>query len=373
MRIAVNARMLTQRKPGGIRTYAHETLKRIASRHREHEFLFIVDRPFSGRTDYPAHVNFTQAFPSFHPLLWYPWFEIALPGILRRYGADLLLSPDGFACLSSEVPTVAVIHDLNFHHHPQDMPFLISRYYNRFFPKYAKKAKTIATVSEYSKRDIVTLYGEPPEKIIVTYCGVSETFCPLPEEKKEKVRMEITGGAPYLLSVGALHPRKNLIRLIEAFEKFKMETDAQTKLIFVGPRLFKTEELSRTWQRISHKNDVLFLGMVSEEQLRRIYGAARALMFISYFEGFGMPALEAMGCEVPVVSGDRTSLPEICGDAALFADPFSVDAIADAMKSICFDETLRKNLIARGILRKKFFNWDKTADLLWEAVERSLP
>lgn len=373
MRIAVNARMLTQRKPGGIKNYAHETLKRITSRHWEHEFLFIVDRPFPGRADYPASVNFTQAFPSFHPLLWYPWFEIALPGIMRKYGADLLLSPDGFACLSSEVPTVAVIHDLNFHHHPQDMPFLISRYYRRFFPRYAKKAKTIATVSEYSKRDIVNLYGESPEKIVVTYCGANETFCPFPEEEKGKVRNEITDGAPYLLSVGTLHPRKNPVRLIEAFEKFKMETRTQIKLVFVGPQLFKTKGLSRTWQRISHKSDVIFLGTVSEERLRKIYGAAHALMFVSYFEGFGLPALEAMGCEVPVVSGDRTSLPEICGDAALFVDPFSVDAIAGAMKSICFDETLRKNLIEKGKTQKKFFHWDKTADLLWEAVERSLP
>lgn len=373
MKIAVNARMLTQRKPGGIKNYAHETLKRITLRHREHEFLFIVDRTFPGRTDFPAHVNFTQAFPSFHPLLWYPWFEIALPGIMRKYGADLLLSPDGFACLSSEVPTVAVIHDLNFHHYPKDMPFGVSRYYRRFFPQYAKKATTIATVSEYSKRDIVNLYGESPEKIVVTHCGVSEAFYPLPEEEQEKVRNEITGGAPYLLSVGALHPRKNPVRLIEAFEKIKMETGAQIKLVFAGPRLFETKGLSRTWQRISHKSDVLFLGTVAEEQLKRIYGAAYALMFVSYFEGFGMPALEAMGCEVPVVSGDRTSLPEICGDAALFVDPFSVDAIAGAMKSICFDETLRKNLIEKGKTRKKFFNWDKTADILWEAVERSLP
>jgi len=373
MRIAVNARMLTQRKPGGIRTYAHETLKRMTLRHPEHEFLFIIDRPFSGRTSYSANVSFVTAFPSFHPLLWYPWFEIALPGIMKYCGADLLLSPDGFVCLSSDVPTVAVIHDLNFHHHPQDMPFLIGRYYSRFFPRYAKKAKIIATVSEHSKRDIVNAYDESPEKIIVTYCGVNGAFSPLLEEEKETVKREITGGAPYLLSVGALHPRKNPVRLLEAFEKFKRETGMQTKLVFAGPRLFKTKALFRTWQRTSHKNDVLFLGIVSEERLRRIYGAAHALMFVSYFEGFGMPALEAMGCDVPVLSGDRTSLPEICGDAALFVDPFSVDAIAGGMKSICLDETLRNNLIEKGKTRKVFFNWDKTADLLWQAVERSLP
>lgn len=373
MKIAINARMLTQRKPGGIARYAQETLKRITDRHREHDFLFIVDRPFPKRNAYPENITVVRTFPSFHWLLWYPWFEWAVPRILKNFKADLFLSPDGYCCLSTTVPTVAVIHDLNFHHNPGDMPALISRYYNHFFPRFAKKAKTIATVSEYSKSDIVNLYGEQSGKIKVTYCGAGEDFCPLPEDEIRKVREEITGGAPYFLSVGALHPRKNLARLIEAFEKFKRETADRTKLVLVGPLLFKTGDVFKTWQRISHKKDVIFPGTVSDAQLKRIYGGARAFVFVSYFEGFGMPALESMGCEVPVVAADRTSLPEVCGDAALLVDPFSVDAIAEAMKSICFDESLRKNLVEKGRARKKNFNWDKTAELLWEAVERSLP
>ena len=163
------------------------------------------------------------------------------------------------------------------------------------------------------------------------------------------------------------------MRLIEAFEKFKRETAERTKLVLVGPLLFKAGEVFKALQRISHREDVILPGMVSDVQLKRIYGGARAFVFVSYFEGFGMPALESMGCEIPVVAADRTSLPEVCGDAALLVNPFSVDAIAQAMKSICFDETLRKNLVERGQARKKFFNWDKTADLLWEAMERSLP
>lgn len=373
MKIAVNARMLTSWKPGGIGHYAHETLKRITGLHSEHEFLFVVDRPFSGKSDYPANVSFAMTFPSFHPLLWYPWFEIALPRMIKKFGADLLLSPDGFACLSTNVPTVVVIHDLNFHHHPQDMPFLISRYYNHYFPRYAKKAKTIATVSEYSKRDIVNLYGEPPQKIKVTYCGVGDGFYPLPEDDIKKTREGLTGGAAYFLSVGALHPRKNLARLIEAFEIFKRHTGAPTKLVLAGPKFFKTELIFKTLQKISHRNDVLFLGIVSEERLRRIYAGALAFMFVSYFEGFGIPALESMNCAVPVIAADTTSLPEVCGNAALLVNPFSVEAIAEAMKSIYFDESLRRNLVEKGMKQKNHFSWDKTASLLWEAMERSMP
>lgn len=372
MKIAVNARMLTQWKPGGLVNYAHETLTRITRRHPEHEFLFIVDRPFPGRANYPANVSVVTAFPSFHPLLWYPWFEIAVPTMLKRFGADLFVSPDGFASLSTDVPTVAVIHDLNFHHHPQDMPFLIRRYYNRFFPRYARKAKTIATVSEYSKQDIVNLYGEPPEKIMVTYCATGEGFRPLPEEEKQKVRQDVSGGDPYYLSVGALHPRKNLVRLIEAFEHFKTRTGAPTKLVLAGPPLFKTKNIFQARRKIRHKNDVIFAGSVSEEQLRKLYGGAHALMFVSYFEGFGIPALEAMSCDVPVVAGNQTSLPEICGEAALLVDPFSVEAITQAMTSVSLDENLRTRLIEKGRKHITKFSWDKTADLLWEAIERSL-
>lgn len=373
MKIAVNARMLTQWKPGGLVNYAHETLTRITRKHRDHEFLFIVDRPFPGRAAYSANVSVATAFPSFHPLLWYPWFEIAVPAMLKKFGADLFLSPDGFVSLSTHVPTVTVIHDLNFHHHPQDMPFLISRYYNRFFPQYAKKAKMIATVSQYSRQDIVSLYGEPPEKIMVTCCATGEGFIPLREEEKQKVRREVSGGAPYFLSVGALHPRKNLVRLIEAFDKFKTDTPSPTKLVLAGPHLFKTKDIFEARRKIRHKNDVIFSGSVSEEQLRKLYGGAQALMFVSYFEGFGIPAIEAMSCDVPVVAGNRTSLPEICGDAAVLVDPFSIEAIAKAMTSVSLDKNLQTRLIEKGRIQKTKFSWDKTADLLWEAVERSLP
>lgn len=371
MKIAVNARMLTQWKPGGIKRYARETLLRITDRHREHQFLFLVDRPFPERVLYPDNVTVVRTFPSFHPLLWYPWFEAAVPWILKKHAADLFLSVDGYACLSTQIPTVTVLHDLNFHHYPEDLPLLVSQYDRYFFPKFARKAKIIATVSEFTKQDIVNLYGESPDKILVTGCGVNAVFHPLAEEERITVRQKITGGAPYLLSVGALHPRKNLVRLLAAFEKFRRETPSSIRLVLVGPRLFKTGDVFAAWQRNLYKEDILFLDRVSDGEIVRIYGGASALLFVSYFEGFGIPALEAMNCDIPVVAADRTSLPEVCGKAACLVDPFSVDSIAGAMKEVCFNETLRKQLIENGREQRKLFDWDKTADLLWQAVERS--
>ena len=364
--------MLTQRKPGGIATYARETLRRITRTHPEHDFLFIVDRPFANRAEYPANVSVVRTFPSFHPLLWYPWFEWAVPGILKKYGPDVFLSLDGYVSLAADVPTVDVICDLNFHHYPGDLPSRISRYYNTYFPKYAKKAKAIATISDYSKQDIVRLYGEPASKITVTWCGVGDAFLPLGEGEAKSIREDLTGGAPYFLSVGAVHPRKNLSRLIEAFGQFKAKTSAELKLVLAGPMLFKTGELFQVWNQSLHKKDILFTGPVSNTCLAAIYGGAHALLFVSYFEGFGIPALEAMACEVPVVAANRTSLPEVCGQAARYVDPFSVDDIARAMEDIFYDEDLRAHLIETGRRQKENFSWDKTADLLWQAIERGL-
>ena len=372
MIIAVNARMLSQRTPGGVVRYSYETLRRITNQHPEHKFIFIVDRPFPGKRLFPDNVAVVRTFPSFHPVLWYPWFEAAVPKILKNYHADLFLSTDGFTSLSTDVPAVIVIHDLNFCHYPKDMPVLHSKYFNYFFPKYSKKATVIATISEHSKKDIVNLYHQPPHKITVTYCGTTEEFRPLPEIEKEKVRQELTDGVRYFLYVGSLHPRKNLVRLIKAFEKCKDDIPSNVKLVLAGPKMFKTADINKTWNQMKYKADVLFTGTVSQEKLAKIYGSALALVFVSYFEGFGIPLLEAMHCDVPIIASTRTSIPEICGDAAYFVDPFSVSDIAAAMKTVFLDESLRNALVQRGRIRKNYFSWDRTADLLWECVERAM-
>jgi glycosyltransferase involved in cell wall biosynthesis len=372
MRIAVNARMLTQRRPGGIARYARETLQRITRRHGEHEFLFMVDRPFRDRESYPENVTVARAFPSVHPLLWYPWFELAVPRMLNRFGADLFLSPDGFNCLSTEIPTVVVIHDLSFELVPGDMPFLIHRYYRHFFPLFARKARAIATVSEYSKQDIVRLYGGPADRVSVTYNGVSDFFRPLSGEDGARVRAELTGGKPYFLAVGAIHPRKNLPRLIRSYDRFRREGGDAVKLVLTGPNLFRTGETFQALQECQYRDDILLTGILSDARLAEIFGAARAFFLVSVFEGFGIPILEAMACDVPVVAADRTALPEVCGDAALLVDPFSVEAISGAMGRIHSDQNLRDSLVERGRARRELFNWDNTADLLWKAVERAM-
>ena len=371
MRIAVNTRLLIPGRAGGIERFTSETLKRITVQHPEHSFIFIFDRPYANEFIFSNNVTPVVSIPFHHPVLWYLWGEYAVPRILKKYKADIFFSPDGFLSLSARIPSVAVIHDLSFHFHPDDLPKLYSRYYNHFFPRYANKAVAIATVSNYSKNDLVRVYSQQPNKIDVVYNGVGDEFQPLNEAEKESVRGKLTGGRPYFLYVGSLHPRKNIVRLLQAFDRFKAATGSPTTLVLAGPKLFKTGKIFSVYAQMKHNADVVFTGTVSDRQLARIYGAARALTYLPYYEGFGLPIVEAMACDIPVIAADRTAIPEVCGEAALLVDPFSTDAIAGAMQAVDGDPVLRSKLIEKGRVRRLRFSWDKTADLLWNCIERA--
>ena len=371
MRIAVNTRTLIPGRAGGIERFTCETLKRITVRHPEHSFIFIFDRPYADEFLFSSNITPAVSIPFRHPVLWYLWGEYAVPRILKKYKADIFFSPDGFLSLSARIPSVAAIHDLSFYHYPDDLPKPHSLFYNYFFPRYAKKAVSIATVSNRSKDDIVRVYCQPPNKIDVVYNGVGNEFQPLDEAEKKNVREELTGGRPYFLYVGALHPRKNIVRLLQAFDRFKAATGSPTALVLAGPKLFKTGKIFSVYAQTAHKADVVFMGSISGRQLVRIYGAARALTYLPYYEGFGLPTIEAMACDIPVITADRTAIPEVCGEAALLVDPFCIDAIAGAMQAVDGDPALRSKLIEKGRVRCLQFSWDKTAALLWNCIERA--
>ena len=177
MIIAVNTRLLLHNKLQGIGWFSYETLSRIAREHPEHTFHFFFDRPFHEEFIFSdnvvPHVLFPQAR---HPILYYLFFEFAVTRALKKVKADVFLSPDGYLSLRTDVPSVQVIHDLNFEHFPEFVPFLERKFYRYFFPRYAQKATRIATVSSYSKQDIIDLYNQPESKIDVVYNGAADRF-----------------------------------------------------------------------------------------------------------------------------------------------------------------------------------------------------
>jgi len=372
MNIAVNTRLLLHDKLEGIGRFSFETLKRITKNHPEHRFVFFFDRPWHEEFIFAENIIPVALSPkSRHPFLWYWWFEYAVPSALKKYKADVFLSPDGYLSLSAEVPQIPVIHDLNFEHYPQDLPYLYSKYYRHFFPKYAKKAARVATVSEFSKKDISQKYKIDEGKIDVVYNGCNKNFKPVSVEVKEETKKKFSEACPYYVYVGAQHQRKNLQNLFRAFDQFKNE-GSNYKLLVSGQKKWWTSEMEEAYSNMQYKADVIFTGRLSEDNLVNVMASAQALVYVSYFEGFGIPVIEAMRCNVPVITSDTTSLPEIAGDAALLVNPFSVDEISSAMQRIAKDEFLRKYLILKGQERFKQFTWEKTADKLWETVEKVL-
>ncbi len=270
------------------------------------------------------------------------------------------------------MPQLAVIHDINFVHRPKDLPWLKAKYYNRFFPKFAQKARRIVTVSHYSKNDIIRSFHINADKIDVVYDGVNPAFVPTDHESKIATRQKYTGGAGYFLFIGALHPRKNVAGLLKAFDAFKKATNTNLKLMVVGGEMHKTGEIADTWEKMRFNNDVVFTGKVPTPELHQILGAALALTFVPFFEGFGIPVLEAMSAGVPVICSNTTSLPEVGGSAVLYADPYQPEQITDAMIKITDDPWLRNALIEKGFEQKKNFSWDDTARLLWLSIEQAM-
>lgn len=373
MIIAVNTRLIVKDKFCGISWFAYESLKRITKNHPEHKFLFFFDRPYSEEYVFAENViPIVAGPPTRHPLLWHLWFQFSVPKMLRKYKPDLFISPDGFLPLNTSIKTLNVIHDVGFEHYKENLPFLPRQYYRKYFPLFANKASRIATISNFSKEDIMKTYNIPSTKIDVVYDGANEAFKPIAEPQKKVVRNKYSNGSEYFIAVGRLHPRKNTHRLLQSFDVFKNATSSSIKLVIVGNIKWQTKEMKDVYDKMQFRKDVIFTGRIGTDELKDIMGAALALVFLPYYEGFGLPLLEAMNCDVPIISVNSTCMPEVAGDAALFVNPLSVDSISEGMISIYKDEQLRNQLIEKGRTQRQLFSWDKTAENLWRCIDKTL-
>ena len=372
MEIVVNTRLLLKNRLEGIGWFTFETLKRITRERPNDHFIFLFDRHFD--EDFIFADNITPLIlspPARHPVLFYIWFEYSVASFLNKYKPDLFLSPDGYLSLKAKCKQLPVIHDINFEHYPKDLSFVVHRYLTYFFPKFARKASRIATVSEFSKKDIVQTYDIDAQKIDVIYNGCNELFTPVTDIKRQETKIKFSAGSDYFLFVGALHPRKNISRLFKAFDAFKSRQSTPVKLVIVGEKYYWTSEIKHTYISMKYKDEVIFTGRLSQNDLKDVVASALAMTYVPYFEGFGIPILEAMHCDVPVITSNVTSMPEVAADAALLIDPFSIDAISEAMSHIYNDTQLRSSLIEKGRIRRQEFSWAKTANALWESIEKT--
>lgn len=307
MRIAINTRFLLSRKMEGFGWYTYEVTKRLVENHPEHTFILFFDRPYEERFVFgPNVIPVVLNPPARHPILFMIWFEIAVFRALKKYNATVFFSPDGYLSLRSKVPQIPVIHDLNFEHFPADLPWSSRVYLRYFFPKFARKAAQIVTVSNYSKADIVKKYQIDPNRISVGWNGVSEVFRPISALEKKQVESKFANGKPYFIFVGALHPRKNVGTLLKAFESYKAKGGIN-ELVIVGENLWRSNTNYAKTVSTELKEKIHFTGHVPLEDLASIMAASSGLVYIPYFEGFGIPLVEAMRCGVPIIAGNLTS------------------------------------------------------------------
>jgi glycosyltransferase involved in cell wall biosynthesis len=372
MVIAVNTRFLLQGKLEGIGWFTYETVKHMVLTHPKHTFVFLFDRPYSPQFIFADNVIPVVLAPQArHPILWYIWFEISIPRVLKQYKADVFLSPDCYCSLSTKVPTCMVLHDLAFLRFPDHINKLYVGYLKYFTKKFVQKAKTIVAVSTFTKADIIDAYKIPENKIHIVYNGANELYQPLSFAKKQEVKIEYANGTDYFVYAGSLHPRKNIINLLKAFAIFKKKTESNIKLLLIGRYAWKAEGIKEVLSVHPYVDDIIRYDYMDANELCNVIGGAYAMLYVSVFEGFGIPILEAMKCNVPSVVGNNSSMPEVVGNAGLLVDANNVQDIAEKMGDIYKNENLRNTLVANCAAQASKYSWSKSGDALWQVILRT--
>jgi len=373
MKIAVSARYLKEKPDGGVARFTYEVTRRIVQKNPSDEFILVFDRNYSESLLFGPNCKAIIIEPeTSNPLSCYIWHEIKLPELFKEVRPDLFLSPDGIISLRCGIPQISILHDISFYHRPYDLPFFTSLYWRYFCKRFARHATRIVTVSEFCRQDISSYLKIDIEKIDVAWNGISEYFFPAGEKEKENYRTALTGGVPYFLFIGNFSPRKNIPTLIAAWHLFRQKTGLPHKLVLAGGRLFLNRKTDRIICTSPWRDDIILPGLMAHQDLRLMYAAAEALVFVPWFEGFGIPAAEAMRCGTPVILSQTTSLPEIGGNAALYVNPADPEEICNAMIRISSELGLRNSLSAAGQARSQMFNWDNTADCVRKAIEKVL-
>jgi glycosyltransferase involved in cell wall biosynthesis len=292
------------------------------------------------------------------------WEQLVLP---TRLKGRLLFSPASSGPLQTK-NQVVTIHDTAVFDCPESFSPSFAAWYRFLLPRLAQRARQVITDSEFVKERIVAHCGVGRNKVVVVPIGVDSRFCPESVSRLEEAVAAL--GLPsrrYILTVGSLEPRKNLARLFQAWAAVERELSGDIWLIVVGAagnsRVFGRSDLGRLPAR------TFLAGHVEDRLLPALYAGAMAMVYPSFYEGFGLPPLEAMASGAAVIAGNRSSLPEVVGDAGLLVDPFDVEAIAEGISRLVRDSVLRGELRRRGLLRAKQFSWDETARRTWDVIQ----
>ena len=357
MRIVIDARKLHD---FGIGTYIRNLVTELGALDASSEYVLLT-RPDDADAPSLGGPNFRTVVESSRPYSIAEQFQV--PRAVARAHADLLHEPHYVLPPLTRAKTVVTIHDCIHLRFPEYLPSRAAYgYAHTMIRLAARKANRILTVSHASKRDILHYTGVPAEKVVVVHNGLDERFAAAPDaDTVERVRARFQLDHPFVLYVGNIKPHKNLARLIAAFAEMRTDGPEGLKLVVIGDETSKHPGLRQAVHRHRLDKHVRFFGFQPSTTLVVFYRLARAFVFPSLYEGFGLPPLEAMAHETPVVTSNVSSLPEVAGDGALLVDPYDVHAIADGMRRVVTDEALRRDLIEKGRTRARAFSWRQAA------------
>lgn len=360
MKIGFDATLLASRK-SGIGYHVEYLLRALAARGEFEELVLFSNREAVWDGVAPTGVReiTKDRLPS-RAL----WMQLRLRGQIADEKPDLMHFPNYLAPLGLDHPYVVTVHDLAVLRHPEYFGWQKRWLSARALPGVARGARAVITVSEHSKREIEDRLHLPSEQIHVIHPAAGPVFAEALDLGRARATRERHGlHRPYLLTVGNLEPRKNLARLLVAFDRLIATTALPHELVVVGARGWRESEILRTFEQLAERGRVRWLDYVPLADLPALYAAADAVPFVSLYEGFGVPMIEAMHCGAPVVASDLSVLREIAGDAACFVDPHSPDAIAAGLSRVLEDPGLAGALRAAGRERAKAYSWERSAAL----------
>jgi glycosyltransferase involved in cell wall biosynthesis len=357
--VAINGHLLSGRawyRSAGVHRYIYHLLRHLGQANDGLRYTVLL-----GEGVLPSDVALTalrSRWPTSRAAVRVLWEQLVQPWALRRIQADLVHGPVFVGPLLSSCPVVVTIHDLSFIRFPE-----LFRPVNRFYLTAltrlsARRARRLIAVSAHAARESAQLLGVPPERIDVVYHGVDPAFHPLPAGEVLSFRERRGLPERFVFFVGTLEPRKNLVRLVEAFARVR---DGGTGLVLVGGRGWSYDELFARVEALGLGDEIVFAGYVMNDELPLWYNAATVVAYPSVYEGFGLPVLEAQACGTPVLTSNTSSLPEAAGDAALMVDPYDVEAIAAGLSQVLTDESLRHQLRERGLVHAGRFSWPRAA------------
>ena len=370
MLVGIDASRASAAHRTGTENYSLHLIRELLALNEKHRFrLYFREPPAPGLFPYRAE---QRVIPM--PRLW---THVGLSWEMFTHPPDLLFVPSHVLPLVHPPASVVTVHDLGYHYFPQAHT-LSQNLYLRWSTRHnARSAQRVLADSDATRRDLIRLYGIPQAKVDVVYPGRDESLAPVHDPLlRDAVQARYGCRTPYILYLGTLHPRKNLVRLVQAFGQLRSrasETEYpldQLQLVLAGQKGWLYQDIFSEVRRLGLEGHVIVTGYVADEDLPALLSGAEAFAFPSLYEGFGFPVLEAMACGVPVVCSSTSSLPEVAGDAALLVEPRQVEAIASTLFRLLTEPDLRRALVGRGFAQAERFSWRRCAQEAMAAFEQ---